>query len=203
MNLVDVLQESRPWWWQYLQWTESVLKRNGNLQLFIYELFYLRSWVHHQRLRLRTWRSQVGRSRQERLELLNPVHAVYVAIGQDLIHHGHGLGQGDRAWARGGHTGRCCRWPGEPGGSRGPGTQAGLRGHRGTRARVRGEALQAGVVTTRITVKIIILVWVSSLVPDVFLSKSICNFVDECNAVYSMVWFVSWRHICWLLIPVF
>ena len=182
MNLVDVPQERRPWWWQYPQWTESI-KGNRNLQLFWYEPFDLRSWVHHHRLGLRTGRGQVGRSRQEGLELLNPVDAVYVAIGQDLIHHGHGLGQWDRAGAGGGHTGRGGWWPGLAGG---PGAQAGLGGQGGARG-VRqpgGEALQAGEVTSRLTVIVIILVWVSALVPGdsngVFISVNL-QWVDECN----------------------
>ena len=62
---------------------------------------YLSFWVHHQRLGLGAGGGQVGGSREQGLELLDPVHAVHGAIGQDLIHHGHGLGKWHRPWAQG------------------------------------------------------------------------------------------------------
>ena len=62
---------------------------------------YLSFWVHHQRLGLGAGGGQVGGSREQGLQLLDPVHAVHGAIGQDLIHHGHGLGKWHRPWAQG------------------------------------------------------------------------------------------------------
>ena len=60
--------------------------------------------VDHDRFRLRTRRGQIGGGSQQRLQLLNPVHAVHGPVGEDVVHHGHGLGQGH--WPRPrGHAG--------------------------------------------------------------------------------------------------
>ena len=57
--------------------------------------------VHHDGPAWRLWAGggQVGGGRQDVLQLLYPVHPVKVPIGQDLVHHLHGLGQADRAAA--------------------------------------------------------------------------------------------------------
>jgi len=62
-------------------------------------------------------------SSKDGLEPLNPVDPVQGGVGQDLVHHLHGLSKGDRATA-------SLPWGGAVRGGKGPGGEGGFWGGR-------------------------------------------------------------------------